>query len=337
MSEQVESVEFRSLREAIWESELIGGNTKLLALRLVEHWPRMHPGMQFLARKMGVSERTVRDCMRELEAKGIIKTHRRPNKTSVYAFLDANGDAIRIPSLGTSLGVVPPPDRSGPADSAPLPDRQILPHGPADLAPPGGQNLPPKPSRKHSIKRRGEGAWGVGEKPTPLFFDLTSWEIPSAWVSEWTQRQLQPELLEGRVLRLRGLADSGRISAFRGGLTGPGRGVYLRGCFKEWLAFESINARKADSRAAFGSSGADRGGGVPWAPNQATRDFGAKWKIDVDALANAFVASGGAARAGVRAGEIFAKKISELAAPRMQAAAFAKTRQRSNSHQVMQA
>ncbi len=332
---QSESVEFRSLREAVWECA-IGGSAKLVALRLVEHWPRMFPGLQSLASKTGLSERTVRDALRELEARRIINTTRRPNKTNVYAFLGADGQPVRIPALGTALGAPPPGGDSGgggSADSAGTTDRQVSPHGSAIPAPPDRRDLPGKPSREAFNRKEGDRARARGATPPRvLFFDLEGWTMPAAWITEWTQRQLQPELLEGRELRLRGLAASGRISAFREGLSGEGRHTYLRGCFKEWLAFETVNARKAPRGAAFGSSGTNASPPAPWCLNEQTRAYALKWKIDVDSLAGKFVASGEATRAGHRAGEVFAKKVADLAAPRIaaaNAAALAKTRQRS--------
>ena len=96
--------QFKSVSDAVWHCKKIGGSAKLIALRLVEHMPDDYPSMLTIAEWCGLSERTVREALRELEAKRIVET-RRTGRSNVYVFAFAG---VSIPELGAPSQ--PPPD-----------------------------------------------------------------------------------------------------------------------------------------------------------------------------------------------------------------------------------
>jgi hypothetical protein len=136
---------YRSIRDAVWACEVIGGSAKLVALRLVEHWPRIFPSLASLAKHTGLSERTVRDALRELEAKRVIATEHREGSSSTYSFV-----GVSIPALGT------------PAESAALP-RQNLPDPPAKSAAPTPAESAPEADKGLSRQESGRVEAGTRE------------------------------------------------------------------------------------------------------------------------------------------------------------------------------
>lgn len=118
--------QYRSIRDAVWACDVISGRAKLVALRLVEHWPRIFPSLASLVKFTGLSERTVREALRELEERNVIQTQHRPGSSSTYSFV-----GVSIPALGT------------PAESA-GPPRQNPPDPPAESAGPTPAESAPK-------------------------------------------------------------------------------------------------------------------------------------------------------------------------------------------------
>lgn len=108
--------QYRTLRDAVWAIEGISQPALVVALRLVEHWPRIMPSVAGLAQFTKMSERNVRYALKELEERGVIAIQHVSGRRSVYQFI-----GVSIPHLGT------------PADSAPL--HHVHPT-PADSAPP---------------------------------------------------------------------------------------------------------------------------------------------------------------------------------------------------------
>lgn len=96
--------QYRSIRDAIWACGTIGYIAKLVALRLVEHWPRVFPSVTSLAQWTGLSERSVRNALGELEGKRVISIDRRQGQSSVYSFV-----GVSIPDLGM-VDDTPAPD-----------------------------------------------------------------------------------------------------------------------------------------------------------------------------------------------------------------------------------
>lgn len=137
---------YRSIRDAVWACRAIGGSAKLVALRLVEHWPRIMPSLASLCEFTGLSERTIRDALRELEERKVISTMHRPGERSEYAFV-----GVIIPDLGT------------PANSA-GPPRQILPDPPANSAGPTPANSAPEADKDLSRQRSGQVEAGNGAR-----------------------------------------------------------------------------------------------------------------------------------------------------------------------------
>ncbi len=138
--------EYRHLRDAVWARAWDGALSTpqlVVALRLVEHWPRIFPGEKTLARWTRLSERAVRDALHALEAGRLIQITRTPGRPNAYAFLDPQGGEIRVPSLGpTPAGAAAPP-------------RQELPHPPAGAAAPtpAGAAAEADPDLKQSSKQ----------------------------------------------------------------------------------------------------------------------------------------------------------------------------------------
>lgn len=133
--------QYRTLRDAVWAIEGISQPALVVALRLVEHWPRIMPSVAGLAQFTKMSERNVRYALKELEERGIIAIQHVSGRRSVYQFV-----GVSIPHLGT------------PADSAPLHHVQPT---PADSAPPTPAPRAPeadkilKQTREAGPRRRG--------------------------------------------------------------------------------------------------------------------------------------------------------------------------------------
>lgn len=95
--------EYRNLRDAVWAlawEGVLDHIELLVALRLVEHWPRIFPGESTLVRWTRLSESSVRRALRRLEQEGIIRTLRNPGRGNGYEFLDNEGIPIKVGRLG---------------------------------------------------------------------------------------------------------------------------------------------------------------------------------------------------------------------------------------------
>lgn len=137
----------------------------VVALRLVEHWPRIFPGVETLARWTAQSVRCVRNALRSLEEAGFIRTTHNPGRASSYEFLDEHGHGIRVPSLG-------------PVKGAP---RHVVPDTPAPDAAPPARGAGPTPARgaaeadpdlKQESKNEMEA---FGARPLPKYEFDKSW------------------------------------------------------------------------------------------------------------------------------------------------------------------
>jgi hypothetical protein len=301
--------QFRNVREAVWHCKKIGGSAKLIALRLVEHLPDAFPSLLTLAGWTGLSERTVRVALRELEAKRVVET-RRTGRTNVYAFAFVG---VSIPELGLDGDDAPPAsgedDAPAGEDDAPAGEddapesggreaqhRQNLPvlpndHTPAESADQTGricrsdrQKLPPKQGSeavKRSRRSRSAAARGREAAPPPapaLFTSWFGWKLSPELRAELVAAGIAPDRVEHRVLKLknRGVRRGGVLNL----------DDYIREQIPQWLVWEAEEMAKRG--AGNGVSSAVQGGGAPLGrPGESgapARRSGPKW-IHVDHVA----------------------------------------------------
>lgn len=98
--------QYRDIRDAVWACRTIGTAAKMVALRLVEHWPRIYPSVASLSEFTGLSARSVARALRELEEQHVIRTRHHMGRSSTYEFV-----GVSIPEFGTpanAAGVAPP-------------------------------------------------------------------------------------------------------------------------------------------------------------------------------------------------------------------------------------
>lgn len=147
--------EYRNLRDAVWARAWDGGldcHELLVALRLVEHWPRVFPGEATLVRWTRLSESTVRRALRKLEQARVIRTIRTPGRGNEYEFLDSEGAPIKVRSLGPT----PVPQTAAPV-------RETAPPVPQTGPPPVPQTAEADPDLKQ-IREADQGSC-VARKP----------------------------------------------------------------------------------------------------------------------------------------------------------------------------
>lgn len=180
----------RELRDAVWARAWESGLKSpqlLVALRLVEHWPNIYPGIATIARWTQLGESTVRRVLQELEALRVLRIEPDPGRVNRYHFLDRNGQVIPygVPDIGpTPLGASAPP-RSERADT---------PLG-ASAPTPLGASAEADPDLKQETKQEGEaGARALlpheksearkalepptGARPAGLFQFREGWKPP---------------------------------------------------------------------------------------------------------------------------------------------------------------
>lgn len=286
--------QFRSVREAVWACDLIGGSAKLVALRLVEYWPRIFPSLATIGQFTGLSERCIRDALRELERKKIITTHRQQGLSSSYQFI-----GVSIPALGKEED----DGDSGPGSSEreaaksvfppSEPPRRSAPGGGAPIAGPPRLELPPKPSRLSLLdKGRRDGALPSPPPAPPrgLWNDLDGWELSASLRAEAIAAGVPAHRLDARIKRLRNIRIGGKNGV-------RNRDEYVRACFEQWAKWEKENAAKEASRNGLrprtGYWGSDG-----WEPSRGMRAYAYKWGLDLDGLARVFVESGKCEAAG---------------------------------------
>jgi hypothetical protein len=300
------------VRDAVWHCDKIGGSAKLVALRLVEHLPDAFPSLDTLSGWTGLSVRTIRTALRELEAKEVITTQRNVRgRSNLYSFFVG----VSIPELGRA-DLPPAPtedDPDGPRRKLPTSPREPTPAESAGVGGgncrPGRQELPPKQDPKLTNKRGG-GARGRSRPPAaaptpPLLFDFEGWECSAALRAELRQLGIADERITYRLNRLKNRPVNG------------GKGVvslddYVRENATEfWVGWESERAAKANCSGGNGVSSAFGGGaaaaGLTWKPAPPTRAYCKRWRLDLDAEAAEFIRRGEPVRrgGGVAADEAF--------------------------------
>lgn len=149
----------RTLRDAVWACQGLSSSAKIVALRLVEHWPRIMPSVASIAEFTGLSVRAAQYALRELEERDVVRTSKRKGARSTYEFV-----GVSIPDLGT------------PAESAPPPLHQVH-HTPAESAPPTPAESAPEADNSKADKKAG------ARKRGPL-----SHFVPSEWSPKQTHR-----------------------------------------------------------------------------------------------------------------------------------------------------
>lgn len=287
--------QFRTVRDAVWHCKQIGGSAKLIALRLVEHLPDAFPSLLTLADWTGLSERTVRVALRELEAKRVVET-RRTGRSNVYAFAFVG---VSIPELGlpdgSAGGAAPPSGEDAPPESGgrEAQHRQNLPvlpndHTPAESADQTGSicrsdrlNLPPKQgSEAVKVSRRGRRAsaprrTAAPPPPPALFTSWFGWKLSPELRAELIAAGIPADRVDHRVLKFKN-----RPIRRRGV---PSLDDYIREQIPLWLRWEG--EAKPDSGAGNGVASAVQGGGAPLGRSQSAdapaRRSGPKW-IHVD-------------------------------------------------------
>jgi hypothetical protein len=273
-----EGAQFRSIRDAVWECPHIGGSAKLVALRLVEHWPRIFPSLRTIGTYTGLAERTVRDALRELEKKHVIVTTRHEGKSSTYNFV-----GVSIPAFGGAPRQEPP---EGEPESGP---RQNPPDPPAESAGPPRQNLPPKRIME-AVKLSGGSRQGSAPPPPPsgLWRDLDGWEMSKALRAEALKAGVPPKALDDRITRLRNTRIGGRWGI-------RDRDDYVRSWFAKWAEWDGAKSGK--------------GKYFHWEPDAKMRSYAKSKGLDVEALAEKFVSSGSAERLGKDASDTFVRLL----------------------------
>jgi hypothetical protein len=200
-NEALNAEQFRNVRDAVWACRSfidpktgkrikVTPTQKLIALRLVEHWPRIFPSVRTICWWTGLSDRGVQKALRKLEMAGIVRTTRRVGKSSSYEF-----PGVSIPRLGLGAGLPPPPEAPGGEPGSEGGGE------PGSL--PLGNAVPPKPQGLSLNKGEGDRArrrFGAKAPPglePPVWWHLLDWE-PS------------PELATTLIARARelGLSDA---------------------------------------------------------------------------------------------------------------------------------
>lgn len=318
--------QFRSIRDAVWGCTEIGGSAKLVALRLVEHWPRIFPSLRSLCFFTGLSERTVRDALRELEKVGVIHTHRRLNKkhggttTSEYSF-----PGVSIPALGVSPQTPPPPAEAAGGEGA----ESAAPPSP-NLPPPPRQDLPPPVKQEDLLSSKKKQGRGARERaaPAPAFFSTSRSKqttakqttTSTAKRTKQTKQTLWPNLVgwtpstelraEARALGLTDAQLDRRIAKLGNGPIGGRRGGvydrdgYVRDFLADWAKWEGEKKNPVSSRAeapsiAFPSKLVHRVGG--WVPKQEAVAYAERHGLDILEEFGRFVTSGRPKELGVTA------------------------------------
>lgn len=292
---------------AIWADRGVPGvrpplshPAKAVGTRLARYFPRIYPSMKVLCAELTMSERCVRDAIRELERAGIIKTYRRYNRSSRYVFLDCEGNEVRVLRLGhIRLGSTPPPapDSSSPG-SDPPPAGAVPASGAGLVVPASGA---PVPASGAALRRRltpdkvftndvtegGERARArVARRkrrgsPPRGFDSLDGWLLPDAWRIEWQHVGLPLAALERRwsLERLRVISPPV-----------TDRTAYVRHWFEQWLEWEAEKrSRNADCGAGKGAPSSPNGSGVPWAPTARERARAAKFGLTLGSPADLVV------------------------------------------------
>lgn len=302
--------------EAVWDCDLIGANTKLVALQLVKHWPEMTPSQGKIAQKCGISVRTVQACIAELQEKAIISTVRVPGSRSTYNFV-----GVSIPRLG-DRGLRPPEPpqlpRDTPADSAgvtyadssgvpPQILRGSISASPLsrDLRSPEGGGARerarnPRPRSLSSTKKIDTPKCSCCSSRQGLEHPLEGWVLPDELRAELVSRGLSPQRIAFRMENLLNIEHAGQ-----------GRrclSVYVREQAEKWLRWEledSLSCLNADSRHGnappidFPSDLVKRVGG--WTPAAPSRSCAAESGLDIVEQYSRFVRSGHPAKLGLSA------------------------------------
>jgi helix-turn-helix protein len=244
--------QFRTIRDAVWACREIKGSSKLIALRLVEHWPRIFPSLRSLCEFTGLKERAVRKAIRELERVGVIVTTPRPGSTSTYAF-----PGVSIPALGgVSRGGPPPAEYADPApvQKSPPPPTKRAPH-PLPKEPPKQINLSRQTKQGRSARERAAPAPAVSMTRRS---DPKTWRHLNGWTPSAKLRQearalgLTDATFDRRIARLRNSPIGGRDGVFD-------RDVYVSGLLEDWQKWEA-ERKNTDSSGGTGANFAFQGG-----------------------------------------------------------------------------
>lgn len=158
----------RSLRDAVWARAAEGAidsSELLILLRLVEHWPRIFPGIDTLALWTRTSPSTVQRAMRRLESKRLIRVILNPGRVSSYQFLGPRGEPLTWelgPSHGdTPVNLTPPPV-------------MVTPPTPVMVTPEADPDL------KQTIKAGGRGTRAPTLRPMPEDFEPNAADLTCA-------------------------------------------------------------------------------------------------------------------------------------------------------------
>jgi hypothetical protein len=269
-----EEPQFRNLREAVWACDELGHIAKLVALRLVEHWPQIWPSIAFIGQRCKLSERAVRYALRELEATGMIETEGRHRKSSRYWFCSSTGARVIIPKLGRGkpagggggdetpptgdpddFAEEEPPSHTGNVTSI----RHGVPRSTGHSVPPTRHRVPP--SEGHSVPPKqitsskqimkggnARAARSLGRKrpaPPPVFTSFEGWTLSP---------ELRDELI---ALGVNGARIAARIRALRNrpGVLGDGVSS-LDEYIREQAELRWVDWDKADAAVSSGGNGA---------------------------------------------------------------------------------
>jgi hypothetical protein len=299
-----ENEDFPNLAAAIYANRKLTMIAKAVAVRLANFWPNIYPGVPRIAADCGMKERTVQKAIAELKRRKVIKTQRRWNDTSIYYFIDHEGQITgRVRRLGSDDDESsPPPPPSSPPPSerpsdSPAPGAGYYPAPGAGTSPaPGsGPDLHHVPitldmnSRDLSLNARERGvaarpprALRGGSLAPVVFHDLNGWDMPQTWRAEWVASGWKLSSLEER------LADYAESVPFKT----KNRDRHMRKVFRKWLIWESEDAAvqggNAQRGAAFDSRRVGRGGGPPLEPTEGMKRYAVNHDLDLCSLLERF-------------------------------------------------
>jgi hypothetical protein len=330
-NEALTADQFRDVRGAVWACRSyvdpktakrvkVTPTQRLIALRLVEHWPRIFPSVRTLCWWTGYSDRAVQKALRALELAGIIRTTRRFGKSSTYEF-----PGVSIPRLGHGAGLAPRPDIAGGEPESPGGGEGGEPGtgvGGEPGSPPRGTHVPPNQQGLSNNKAEGRPGASGAAAPADRFSSQAPDPDPSSRVDRlWRNlKGWEPSSQLRTHARALGLTDDAfdrRLGALRNRPIRGGvydRDAYVSEQFPRWVKWEAEEKMPVSS-AGTGSRNSFQGSTLPLEANDRHKRFGAAYGIDVSAVVAQLVRENAVQNLGLgRARELIGERLMKMAA-----------------------